>query len=36
MEELRETQTRITAAIVAVQATAADPKTDQGRGKAGR
>ena len=36
MEELRETQTRIIAAIVAVQATAADPKRDQSRGKAGR
>ena len=36
MEELRETQTRIIAAIVAVQAMAADPKTDQSRGKSGR
>ena len=36
MEELRETQTRIIAAIVTVQAMAADPKTDQSRGKAGR
>ena len=36
MEELRETQTRIITAIVAVQAIAADPKTDQSRGKSGR
>ena len=36
MEELRETQTRIIAAIVAVKAIAADPKRDQSRGKAGR
>ena len=36
MEELRERQTRIIAAIVAVKAIAADPKRDQSRGKAGR
>ena len=36
MEELREMQTRIIAANVAVQATAADPKRDQSQGKAGR
>ena len=36
MEELRETQTRIITAIVAVKAIAADPKRDQSRGKSGR
>ena len=36
MEELREMQTRIIPANVAVQATSADPKRDQSQGKAGR
>lgn len=36
IEELRELQTRINEAIVAVQAIIADPKTDHRLGKVGR
>lgn len=36
IEELRELQTRINEAIVAVQAVIADPKTDHRLGKVGR
>jgi RLL motif-containing protein 1 len=36
IEELRELQTKINEAIVAVQAIIADPKTDHRLGKVGR
>lgn len=36
LKELRDLQTKINAAIVAVQAITADPKTDSRLGKVGR